>query len=165
MKVFFSLSLFFILALLQGCSHKEIIIHGDAFSDLNHSAQQESIAVFAFDNFTQTPQAGKRAASMTGGILRGRGISVINCIEETETQTRSRFTTAQEANATYLLIGAVNEWRYKTGIDGEPAVSLTLQLTEVHSGKTVWSATGSSNGWGNRSIGTTAQELVTTLLH
>jgi len=30
---------------------------------------------------------------------------------------------AIENNANYLIIGSVQEWRYKTGIDAEPAVS------------------------------------------
>ena len=50
---------------------------------------------------------------------------------------------ARAEKARYALTGAVQEWRYKVGVDGEPAVGISLQLLDVNSGEVVWSATGS----------------------
>ena len=60
----------------------------------------------------------------------------------------------------YYISGNINEWRYKTGIDGEPAVSFRLALYDTKSGKLIWSGIGANNVWGKGSIGTTAQSLI-----
>ena len=38
---------------------------------------------------------------------------------------------ARERQARYALTGAVDEWRYKVGVDGEPAAGVTLQIIDV----------------------------------
>ena len=42
----------------------------------------------------------------------------------------------------YVVTGAVNEWRYKVGVDGEPAVGLMLQVKDLRSDQVVYSAAG-----------------------
>jgi hypothetical protein len=61
----------------------------------------------------------------------------------------------------FAMIGGVSEWRYKTGIDGEPAVSLQVSLVDCRQGgRVVWSATASSNDTWRASVGTTAQAII-----
>ncbi|MFX7620734.1 hypothetical protein ABTJ52_20200, partial [Acinetobacter baumannii] len=67
-------------------------------------------------------------------------------------------------NITYALSGTVDDWRYKVGIDGEPAVGLTLQLIEVSSGKVVWAAAGAKSGWSREALSAVAQKLMRSLL-
>ncbi len=57
-----------------------------------------------------------------------------------------------------------NEWSYKAGLDGEPSVSLTLRLLDLHNDRTVWHAAGSRSGWSRESVGTVAQTLVERLI-
>lgn len=62
------------------------------------------------------------------------------------------------------MYGGVSEWRYKTGIDGEAAVSLMLSLVDLKTSQVVWSATASDTSWSNSSLGTLAQNLIQKML-
>jgi hypothetical protein len=65
----------------------------------------------------------------------------------------------------YALTGAVDEWRYKVGIDGEPAVGLTLQIINLTDGdRVVWSAAGSKSGWSREALSAVAQKLIKDML-
>ena len=58
----------------------------------------------------------------------------------------------------------MEEWRYKTGVDGEPVVGLTLELIDVQSGQVVWSATGARSGWSRSSLSSVATSLIGSVL-
>jgi TolB-like protein len=129
-------------------------------------ASSQKIALYGLDNYTDTPRAGLRAANITEGLLLARGYRVSNSIT-TATRKMSlseKIADARRHHARYLITGGVSEWRYKTGIDGEPAVSVQLKLIDTHSRRVVWSATGSDSSWGNTSIGVVAQNLISGML-
>ena len=71
---------------------------------------------------------------------------------------------AKGAGARYALAGAVDEWRYKVGIDGEPAVGLALNVIDVASGEILWSGAGGKTGWSRESLSGVAQRLTRQLL-
>lgn len=132
-------------------------------------------AVLPFANHTETPQAGLRAEAISETILRTNGISELrrypaSLNNETlfEPMDRKQFDAALEwarsENIGYALAGTVDEWRYKVGVDGEPAVGLTLQLIDVASGKVVWAAAGGKSGWSREALSAVAQKLARTLL-
>ncbi|WP_448583965.1 hypothetical protein [Thermocrinis sp.] len=52
------------------------------------------------------------------------------------------------------------KFRYKTGIDGELAVSITLFVHDVREGKIIRSVSVSGSGWVHESLGTLAQKLI-----
>jgi hypothetical protein len=60
--------------------------------------------------------------------------------------------------------GSVEEWRYKVGVDGEPAVGLTLAITDLDSGAVVYSASGGKSGWSREALSAVAQKLMRELL-
>jgi len=67
---------------------------------------------------------------------------------------------AREQGIRYALTGAVDEWRYKVGVDGEPAVGLALRIVDVQSGQVVWSSVGAKSGWSRDSLAGVAQKLM-----
>ncbi|MFT6733752.1 MAG: hypothetical protein ACJAS9_001942 [Polaribacter sp.] len=69
---------------------------------------------------------------------------------------------AQEA--TYVISGSVNEWHYKSGLDGEPAVGITLELIDKVSKTVLWKATGSRSGWGRESLTGAGQTVIEELI-
>jgi hypothetical protein len=71
---------------------------------------------------------------------------------------------AAEQGIRYALTGAVDEWRYKVGVDGEPAVGLVLQVIDLQSGDVVWTATGAKSGWSREALSAVAQKLMRDLL-
>lgn len=149
------------ILLVIGCSTKALVTTHSSLSTVNKS---NKISLFELNNYTDTPRAGMRAANIVEGVLLAKGYTV-------QTHLKQNLYTLQEAQkqaiqdgSNYFLIGGVSEWRYKTGIDGEPAVSLQLTLYATKDKHVVWSATGADNDWGNASIGSTAQTLIETMV-
>ena len=132
-------------------------------------------AILPFVNQTETPQAGQRAEAITETLLRTEGISNLKHYPSalnTETlfepmdrkQADAALAWARGENVRYAITGSVDEWRYKVGIDGEPAAGVALQLIDVASGEVVWAASGGSTGWSRESLSGVAQKLIGKLL-
>ncbi len=153
-KIILSLTLLF----LAGCSTTSLV----------HSEQRlgktASVSLFQLKNYTDTPRAGMRAANIVEGILLAKGFPVKSHVSEDAKTFSQAQKVAKKDKTESFIIGGVSEWRYKTGIDGEPAVSLQLTMYNTKSGKIEWSATAADSDWGTDSIGTTAQELLETMM-
>jgi polysaccharide biosynthesis protein PelC len=138
-------------------------------------ARGDKIAVVSIANYTETPDAGHSAESIAANALRAGGISDVR-VAPAETNRNALFDTAQRGdgekslewarsqNARYVLTGAVEEWRYKTGVDGEPVVGVTFELIDVSNGAVVWSATGSRTGWSRSGLSNVATSLIGNVL-
>ena len=136
--------------LLSACSTTQV--HEE--QPLNSNAEW-GIAV---SNHSETPLAGQKAEGMLITALTKRGIKSVQVAPRDETANpltvdgsgdlQSALTWAQQRSMKYLVTGAVQEWHYKTGLDGEPAVGVSLQVRDANSGEILWSANGSRGGWG-----------------
>jgi TolB-like protein len=136
---------------------------------------RDSVAVAPMSNFTETPAAGGSAAAIAASVLRVGGLSDVR-MAPSGARDDALFDTAQgesdekklawarDHHIKYVLFGAVEEWRYKTGVDGEPVVGVTLELVETVSGRVVWSATGTRTGWSRSSLSSVASSLIAGLL-
>lgn len=128
-----------------------------------------------FMNHTETPQAGLRAEAIAENALRvGASVDMTRYPSTTATETlfentdRKQFDDAMDkaskGNYKYALAGSVEEWRYKVGVDGEPAVGITIQVIDVASKKVIWTASGGKTGWSRESLTGVAQDLINELL-
>lgn len=125
-------------------------------------------------NHSETPQAGQRAAAVAELLLRRAGIDQLVRYPSTalddaadaddERIGQEALTWAKQQTARYAITGSVEEWRYKSGLDAEPAVALHLQVIELTSGQVVWSAGGAKTGWGRESVSVLGQQLLRELL-
>ena len=132
--------------LLLGCS----VMQTNSFSKLD---KNETIVVMPFKNLSQTPYAGIKASLVAEGVLRSKGYNVIRGYRLINDKV-----VLKDINSTYTLDGRVIEWKYKTGIDGEPAVSVYVELKDKK-GAVLFSSVGSKSENGYKSLGLTAQEL------
>ena len=73
-------------------------------------------------------------------------------------------TWAKKSGAKYAVAGSVDEWRYKVGLDGEPAAGITLNVIDLESGQVVWSGTAAKTGWSREAVSAIAQKVVDNLL-
>lgn len=126
-------------------------------------------------NHTETPGAGQRASAVLETVLRTRGIKDVQSapvalaaqsadalFEAADVQAQLQdkaLAWARSSGARYAVGGTVTEWRYKVGVDGEPAVGLTLQVTDLATGRVVWSAAGGRSGWSREALSAVAQKL------
>ena len=165
-----SLLIFFTL-ILMGCTGTSLI-HTDksfpkVYIDVNATHEKKrnlKISLFRFHNYTDTPKAGLRASNILEGLLLAKGFKVRNHIHEAIPSIQEARSIAKKEGSKYFMYGGISEWRYKTGIDGEPAVSIQCSLYKAKNAKIRWSATGSDSSWGMGSIGTTAQNLLAEMI-
>jgi TolB-like protein len=160
--------LMLLAALLAGCA----TIDHSPRPALEHGAKW---AIAPFLNHTDAPQAGMRAEAMADTLLRALGIGDLvrypaelaqdSVFEPSERKAQDEaLRWAKEQGVRYALTGAVTEWRYKAGVDGEPAVGLSLSIVDLQSGSVVWSAAGAKSGWSRDAVSAVAQNLMHDLL-
>jgi len=136
--------------------------------------RKASWVVLPFANHTETPMAGSRAQAIAQSLLVARTGKVL--VAPTNTQQEALFDAADEARrqqalewarsqkVRYALTGTVEEWRYKVGVDGEPAAGVTLQIIDVATGEMLWSGSGGKSGWSREALSAVAHKLIRSLL-
>lgn len=130
-----------------------------------------SWALLPLSNNTDTPQAALSAESMLEHLLRRRGVpelkiypaalsrdSLFEPSERKVSEEAQKW--AREQGVRYAVSGSVEEWRYKVGLDGEPAVGITVKVTDLSSGQIVWSTTAASSGWSRQALSGVAQAVM-----
>lgn len=126
-------------------------------------------------NLSEAPLAGEKVESLLDNALRLHGLKNLRRMSPSGTQDddlllndqrryEMALASSRQGGAGFAVTGSVQEWRYKTGLDGEPAVGITLQVLELPSGRVVWTASGAKTGWGYANVSGTAQKLVAELL-
>jgi TolB-like protein len=134
-----------------------------------------SWTVLPIANLTETPQAGLRATSIAQSLLSSGGFTQLtrypasgdeeNLFDPARADAQQKaLDWARAQKIRYALTGSVTEWRYKVGVDGEPAVGLTFDVIDVESGKVIWSGAGSRTGWSRDALSGVAQKLEKQLL-
>jgi len=167
MKVLYTILLVALVAFTTSCSAPSLVTTQKSlpkvYVDTNSTHEEKkdvTITLFRLNNYTDTPRAGLRASNILEGLLLSKGYIVKSHFSKKTPSMKKARKIAKEDDSKYFIYGGVSEWRYKTGIDGEPAVSLQTSLYKTKNSKLVWSATGADSDWGNASIGTTAQDLL-----
>lgn len=154
------------LVLLAGCASASF--HASPAPTLDRSA---TWVVAPLINNTATPYAGKRAERIVNALLSQHisgqildppvsddttGLPVDNG----EAAEKAARTFARARGARYLVTGSVDEWHYKIGLDGQPAVGFTLRVDDLKSGKTVWTGAASASGGSREGIAVLAQNTL-----
>jgi hypothetical protein len=153
---------------LAGCA-------GIQHSDSPAMACTEKWVVLPIQNYSETPQAGLSAARMVENALRSRGLGDLEHYPASLDDSLGEFGVSQAQfdraldwakgqRARYGVTGSVTEWRYKSGMDGEPAVGMTLEVVDVETGKSIWSAGGARTGWSSSPLSGVGLDLFRRLL-
>jgi TolB-like protein len=154
------------LFLVTSCTS---IIHKKSTA-LSHS---KIYAITSFSNYSQTPMAGLSAASIVESVLAEQNIAIHSLVKGSEDvnakQTQKALfklqkATAKSLGADYLITGEVQEWQYKTGIDGEPVVSYSIKVIDLSNDSILFNGVGAKSSWGHKSIGVVAQEIAKDLI-
>lgn len=156
-------SLALALFLLAGCS----VMQSQQGSE--PMALNSQFAVIPLSNLSQTPQAGDQAASILSAILRARGASNVQLYlpeddnplaYDNRARQQQALADAREDGADLIVTGTVDEWRYKSGLDGEPAVGITLEIREAGGDGIVWSGTAARTGWGREGLSVAGHKVL-----
>lgn len=167
-------------ALRQACATLAALFLLGACSTLDSSPRVDvdrdaGWVVLPFANSTETPLAGQRAEAVVQALAQTLGIKNIqrypqalqddSLFEAGQGKTQAEaLNWARERSARYALRGSVQEWRYKVGVDGEPAVGLSLQIIDPATGQVLWSGVGARSGLSRDSLAGVAQKLLKQML-
>ena len=115
-------------------------------------------AINTLANFSEVPNAGQRVTAILKTHLNSKGFyqlkqyqpkseSITTLISSNiEKNKQEALEWARKNRVSYLITGSVEEWRYKYGVDGEPTVGVSLQIVDVETANTLWSASASRTG-------------------
>lgn len=136
----------------------------------------EDWVVLPFRNHSQTPLAAERAEWLVVSAMRAGNMTALSKIVEAQAgdgpfplvddsqRYELALSRAKASGFKYGISGSVEEWRYKSGLDGEPAVGMTLRVVDIESGATAWSASGARSGWSRESLTGNAQKVIAKLV-
>lgn len=154
-----------------------LLLGGCAVTDVHRSAPldaNDSWALLPLANHSETPLAGHKAEATLMTLLHRNGITSLSQAPRNQDigllalhddrDYREALAWAQQQGARYAITGSVDEWHYKAGLDGEPAIGISLRVVDVDSGDTLWSASGARTGWGFSSTSSVAQKLIAKLV-
>jgi hypothetical protein len=133
-------------------------------------------ALLPVQNHSETPQAGERVEAILETLLRKGGVTQLDHYPAQKegdaqlfTSDRQRYEAALDwargSKYDYAVTGSVEEWRYKSGLDGEPAIGISMRVVELSSGKVLWAATGTQTGSGTENASGTALKLLDRMVH
>ncbi len=110
----------------------------------------KTYTVLPFKNYTETPMAGHRVASVIEAVLASKGYVIVKAKEGNKIHPK----------ADYIISGTVNEYGYKAGLEGKPVISISLYIYDTESNKLVYSGSISATGWSYESVSTLLQRVV-----
>lgn len=135
----------------------------------------DKVAMLPVANFTDVPQAGLRVEALLESALRQSGLRQLviyppalnpeTLFEPSERKTQADAEKwAKAQGMRYVVTAAVNEWRYKVGVDGEPAVGLMLQVKDLSNDQVVYSSAGGRTGGSRQALSAVGLQLTTELV-
>jgi len=136
---------------------------------------QQSWALLPFNNLSTTPRAGEKTSALVETHLRTRGVESLSAYREPAGLSLVSLLDAERAHVDavawakqqgirYGISGTIHEWHYKSGPDKEPAVGLSLKLTDLLTDKVLWQGTTAKTGWGYANLSGVADGAVEKLL-
>lgn len=155
-----------LLLLCPGCA--TVVSHGGP----THPLIVGRVLLPPFVNATDDEHASRALTELTGSALVEAGIPLFqteetllkSAAEQAQGPDGRYAELARSINATHLLIGTVHEYRYKTDLDGDPAVGLTLRLVDAATGQTVWQGSSANVGYAFASLTSAGQKAVRSLV-
>lgn len=166
MQVIRNLSLALTVLLVAGCSS----FTSEDSPSLPRDAQWGIVPMV---NYSQAPQAGERSEQILLSVLRSHGLQPRiyavttqgeQALMDDDERLAGSLDWAREQKLDYVVAGSVEEWQYKNGLDGEPAVGISLRVLEASSGRVLWSKSGARAGWSRESLAGNAQTVIDRLV-
>ncbi|MGI5308471.1 hypothetical protein [Rheinheimera sp. WS51] len=133
----------------------------------------KTVYIMPLENQSSMPMAQSQAEQLLASVLAESGLNVmlypkrnVNDLQAS-LEPQQRLTEAKNWLANqpsgYVITGSVQEWQYKYGLDGEPAIGVTLILSSTES-NTLWRGSVSKSGWGRESLSHIALKAFDNLL-
>ena len=166
MQAIRNLSLALAVLFVAGCSS----FTSDNSPNLPRNAQWGIVPMV---NYSQTPQAGERSEQILLSVLSSHGLQPRvypvstqgeQALMDDNERLAGALDWAREQKLDYVVAGSVEERQNKNGLDGEPAVGISLRVLDAKSGAVLWSKSGARAGWSRESLAGNAQTVIDKLV-
>ena len=162
-------------SLLAGCSAFTAGSSSSRASMTQTIGAADKVAMLPVANFTDVPQAGLRVEALLESALRQAGLRQLvvyppalnpeTLFEPSERKAQSEAEKwAKSQGMRFVVTAAVNEWRYKVGVDGEPAVGMMLQVKDLSNDQVVYSSAGGRTGGSRQALSAVGLQLTAELV-
>ena len=162
-------------AVLCGCSFLTAGGTSNRMPMVQAIAPSDKVAMLPVANFTDVPQAGLRVEALLESALRQSGLKQLlvypaalnpeTLFEPGERKAQAEAEKwARTQGVRYVVSAAVNEWRYKVGVDGEPAVGMVVQVKDLSNDQVVYSAAAGRTGGSRQALSAVGLQLTTELV-
>lgn len=135
--------------------------------------KQRPIYIMPLSNQSNMPMAQAQAEQLLASVIAKEGLQVslypkhqvndLHANMEPEKRLKEAQQWLKQQPPGYVITGSVQEWQYKYGLDGEPAIGFSLILID-DSDKILWRGTVSRSGWGRESLTQVAIEALDDIL-
>ncbi|MGN0914811.1 MAG: hypothetical protein ACI4NE_00450 [Succinivibrio sp.] len=137
------------------------------------AGQNDKFVLIPFVNHSNTPMASKNVETIVSSVMKEKGMRYTAYNSENEAldlkdllddnfDRKQALEWMKSVEYTYVVTGSVDEWNYKSGLDGEPVVSVTVEIRD-RSGAVVYQKTGSRSGFGRESLNTSGQNVISNI--
>ncbi len=130
--------------------------------------------VMPFSNFSGSAFASEQAEEIAASVLKEEEVNVklyqvtdINALDtvlDPSIKSKAAQKWLSNQGADYILTASVAEWRYKSGLDAEPAVGITLKVIDAKTNQVLWQGTGARSGWGRENLAQTGMEVISEII-
>lgn len=130
--------------------------------------------VMPFNNFSGSAFASEQAEEIAATVLKEEdvnvklyqvaGISALDMVLDPSIKAKAAQKWLANQNVDYILTASVSEWKYKSGLDAEPAVGITLKVIDATTNEVLWQGTGARTGWGRENLAQTGMEVISEIV-
>ncbi|MDO7084905.1 DUF4136 domain-containing protein [Pseudocolwellia sp. AS88] len=130
--------------------------------------------VMPFNNYSGAAFASEQAEEITTSVFKEEEVNIkiyqvsdlnlLDTVLDPSIKTTAAKKWLADQKADYIVTASVAEWKYKSGLDSEPSVAITLKITDAKTNTLLWQGTGAGNGWGRENLAQTGMEVISEMV-
>lgn len=130
--------------------------------------------VMPFNNYSGSAFASEQAEEITTSVFKEEEVNIkiyqvsdLNALDivldpSIKTKAANKWLVNQKAD--YIVSASVAEWKYKSGLDSEPSVGITIKIIDAKTNQLLWQGTGAGSGWGRENLAQTGMEVISEII-
>ncbi|WP_426357200.1 hypothetical protein ACPUVO_12050 [Pseudocolwellia sp. HL-MZ19] len=130
--------------------------------------------VMPFNNYSGSAFASEQAEEITTSVFKEEDVNIkiyevtdlnlLDIVLDPSIKSKAAKAWLVGQKADYIVTASVAEWKYKSGLDAEPSVGITLKITDAKTNTLLWQGTGAGNGWGRENLAQTGMEVISEMV-
>lgn len=130
--------------------------------------------VMPFNNYSGSAFASEQAEEIVASVFKEEdvnikiyqvsGLNSLDTVLDPSLKTKAAQKWLVDQQADYIVTASVAEWKYKSGLDAEPSVGITIKIIDANNNEVLWQGTGAGSGWGRENLAQTGMEVISEIV-